>query len=108
MTDLENLVAALLTIIALTLLLFVMKAVKTVPPFAVGVVTLLGSYRRTIPPGVTFVHPLAQGVTVELRPQEVSIPTPPIATRDGYPALVGAQLGLRVLDAAKSMFQLRD
>jgi len=107
MTDytLYTVYAILGFIIALILL---SRAIYTVQPYQQGVVTLLGSYKRIINPGVNWVSPLSTVLKIDLRTQVLEVPRQEVITKDNSPTNVDAIIYIKVVDAPKAIFQVQD
>lgn len=95
-------------LVALFLLAVLYRATRTIPAYAVGIVTMFGSYKRILQPGMNIVNPLAAVWTVDLRGQSRTIPPSTFATATGSPVTVGGAVEYHVSDAARSFFQVRD
>jgi SPFH domain / Band 7 family len=72
------------------------------------VVTVLGSYRRTLSPGFHLESPMAKLQIVDLRSQVIPVPAVNVYGPEGRTSLLPADLRLRVADAAKALFQVRE
>ena len=105
---------ALGIILGLTLLLLAVfaivlfRAVCVIPPYAQGVLTVLGSYRRLLNPGFHVISPMARVTRVDLRSTVVALPAQSVVTLDNCPLLVDAVLSYRIVDAPRATFQVRD
>ena len=95
-------------IIALFLLAVLYRATRSIPTYAVGIVTMFGAYKRIVKPGMNIVNPLANVWTVDLRGQSRSIPPSNFPTTTGVPVIVGGSVDYHVTDAPKSFFQVPD
>jgi regulator of protease activity HflC (stomatin/prohibitin superfamily) len=59
-------------------------------------------------PGLHFVNPLAFVLRVDLRAQTMAVPSHVLTTKDGRAVTAEAELSFRVVDAARSTFQVKD
>jgi len=92
-------------IIALVLL---SRVLYTVQPYQQGVVTLLGSYKRIINPGLNWISPIATVLKIDLRTQVLEVPRQEVITKDNSPTNVDAIIYIKVVDAPKAIFQVQD
>ncbi|MCI4325374.1 MAG: hypothetical protein L3K00_05805 [Thermoplasmata archaeon] len=95
-------------VVVLVLVILLLRATRAVAPYQQGVVTMFGSYRGTINPGLHFVSPLAVVLRVDLRSQSMSVRPQTLTTKDQRVVTVGAELRYRVVDPPKSVFQSVD
>jgi regulator of protease activity HflC (stomatin/prohibitin superfamily) len=102
---LYTVIAILAFIIALVL---VSRAIYTIQPYQQGVVTLLGSYKRIINPGLNWVSPIATVLKIDLRTQVLEVPRQEVITKDNSPTNVDAIIYIKVVDAPKAIFQVQD
>jgi regulator of protease activity HflC (stomatin/prohibitin superfamily) len=89
-------------------MIFLARAIHTIQPYQQGIVTLFGSYRRILNPGLNFVHPFARVVNVDLRTQVLEVPRQEVITKDNSPTNVDAIIYIKVVDAPKAIFQVQD
>lgn len=95
-------------VLAVYLIIIIVRMVYTIQPYQSGVVTVLGSYRRTLGAGQHFVTPIAKVYRVDLREQSGSLAPFPAPASDGAQLVVGGRIEYRIVDAPKSVFQTRD
>lgn len=100
--------AVLAFVIVLIGMLILAKAIWIIQPYQQGIVTLFGSYRRMINPGLHFLHPLAQVTRMDLRTQVLEVPRQEVITKDNSPTNVDAIIYIKVVDAPKAKFQVQD
>ncbi|MCI4319328.1 MAG: SPFH/Band 7/PHB domain protein [Thermoplasmata archaeon] len=94
-------------IIVIVLIIFA-RTIHTVQPYQQAIVTLFGSFKRIINPGLNFVHPLARVVPIDLRTQVLEVPRQEVITKDNSPTNVDAIIYIKVVDAPKAIFQVQD
>ena len=80
----------------------------SVQPYQQGIVTLFGSYKRILNPGLNFVNPLARVIIVDLRTQVLEVPRQEVITKDNSPTNVDAIIYIKVVDTPKAIFQVQD
>jgi regulator of protease activity HflC (stomatin/prohibitin superfamily) len=104
---LSNLIAFLLVILALV---FIWKGVKIVPQSEVYVLERFGKYTRTLNAGLNFIVPFLDRVAHETSVLERQLPefTISVITRDNVEVNLDATVFYRVLDAARSVYRIRD
>lgn len=104
----------LLSIIAILLLslavLFVLMGLKIVPQSEVYVVERFGKYTQTLTAGVSFIVPLVNRVAHKVSILERQLPefTISVITRDNVEVDLKATVFFRVLDAAATVYRIRD
>jgi len=89
-------------------LILLSRAIYTVQPYQQGVVTLLGSYKRIINPGLNWVSPIASVLKIDLRTQVLEVPRQEVITKDNSPTNVDAIIYIKVVDAPKAIFQVQN
>ncbi|MFY9717047.1 MAG: SPFH domain-containing protein, partial [Thermoplasmata archaeon] len=97
-----------LLLVLIIILVLLSRAIYTVEPYQQGVVTLLGSYKRIINPGINFQSPLAKVIKIDLRTQVLEVPRQEVITKDNSPTNVDAIIYIKVVDAPKAIFQVQD
>ncbi len=101
-----------LTIIAVfvvaIILIIISRMVYQIQPYQNGIVTLLGSYKRILNPGLNIVSPLALVIKIDLRTQVLEVPRQEVITKDNSPTNVDAIIYIKVVDAPKAIFQVQD
>jgi regulator of protease activity HflC (stomatin/prohibitin superfamily) len=103
----EDLGVLLVLVFAIVLILLA-KSVQTVPPYAVGVVTMFGSFRRQLNPGFSVVSPLARVLRVDLRPQTRELRERTVTLSDGTSVTTRPRLTFRVKKAPAAVFGSAD
>jgi regulator of protease activity HflC (stomatin/prohibitin superfamily) len=89
-------------------IVILIRSAWSINPYQLGVVTLFGSYKRIINPGLTFLNPLAKVVRMDLRTQVLEVPRQEVITKDNSPTNVDAIIYIKVVDAPKAIFQVQD
>ena len=89
-------------------LIIINRMVYQIQPYQNGIVTLLGSYKRILNPGLNFVSPLALVIKIDLRTQVLEVPRQEVITKDNSPTNVDAIIYIKVVDAPKAIFQVQD
>ncbi len=107
MTDVGTTVA-IIVLVLFGLLIYLSRAIKTVQPYQQGIVTVLGSYKRILNPGLSWVNPLAQVIKIDLRTQVLEVPRQEVITKDNSPTNVDAIIYIKVVDTPKAIFQVQD
>jgi regulator of protease activity HflC (stomatin/prohibitin superfamily) len=97
-----------LLLVLIIIMVLLSRAIYTVEPYQQGVVTLLGSYKRIINPGINFQSPLAKVIKIDLRTQVLEVPRQEVITKDNSPTNVDAIIYIKVVDAPKAIFQVQD
>src|SRR5579859_6218450 len=101
-----------LTIVAVfvvaIILIIISRMVYQIQPYQNGIVTLLGSYKRILNPGLNIVSPLALVIKIDLRTQVLEVPRQEVITKDNSPTNVDAIIYIKVVDAPKAIFQVQD
>ena len=90
------------------ILIIINRMVYQIQPYQNGIVTLLGSYKRILNPGLNFVSPLALVIKLDLRTQVLEVPRQEVITKDNSPTNVDAIIYIKVVDAPKAIFQVQD
>jgi regulator of protease activity HflC (stomatin/prohibitin superfamily) len=101
-------IALLLVFLAIIIIVLLIRSVYQIQPYQQGVVTLFGSFRRVLNPGLNRVHPLSLVIRVDLRTQVLEVPRQEVITKDNSPTNVDAIIYIKVVDSPKSIFQVQD
>jgi regulator of protease activity HflC (stomatin/prohibitin superfamily) len=107
MVDVVAVFFVVLLAVVILLILF-SRIMYQILPYQQGIVTMLGSYKRLINPGLNFVSPIAQVVKLDLRTQVLEVPRQEVITKDNSPTNVDAIIYIKVVDAPKALFQVQD
>ncbi len=98
-------VVTIVFVFILTLVLAL--SIRTVQAYELGVVTIFGSYRRTVGPGFHVVSPIMRILRVDMRRRPVRISGFSLASPWGSVSLA-PELTVQVTDAVKSVFVTQD
>jgi regulator of protease activity HflC (stomatin/prohibitin superfamily) len=90
------------------ILIIINRMIYQIQPYQNGIVTLLGSYKRILNPGLNIVSPLALVIKIDLRTQVLEVPRQEVITKDNSPTNVDAIIYIKVVDAPKAIFQVQD
>ncbi len=102
-----ELIIALALLVLFTVIILFMTAVKIIQPYEQGLVIVLGKFRRVLNPGFNLVPPLiSQVVKLDLRTQVLDVPRQEVITKDNSPTNVDAIIYIKVVDPAKSYFEV--
>ncbi|HEV8050292.1 MAG TPA: SPFH domain-containing protein [Thermoplasmata archaeon] len=101
-------VTLLIAVVVFVLLILLLRSARSIQPYQQGVVTLFGSYKRLINPGLNFINPVAAVVRMDLRTQVLEVPRQEVITKDNSPTNVDAIIYIKVVDAPKAIFQVQD
>ncbi|WP_084802683.1 SPFH domain-containing protein [Halorientalis sp. IM1011] len=73
------------------------------------VLTVLGSYRKTLDPGLNLVPPFVSSThSYDMRTQTLDVPTQEAITRDNSPVTADAVIYVKVMDAKKAFLEVED
>ena len=110
MVDSGTLAALVLAVfvIAILIIIILSRVIYTILPYQQGIVTRLGSFRGLVNPGINYVSPIATVRKVDLRTQVLEVPRQEVITKDNSPTNVDAIIYIKVVDAAKSIFEVQD
>jgi regulator of protease activity HflC (stomatin/prohibitin superfamily) len=96
-------------VIAVLVLLFLYSSVRILREYERGVVFTLGRYTGTKGPGLFLLVPfIQQMVRVDLRVTVDEVPPQDVISRDNVTVKVNAVIYFRVVDAGRSVIQVRD
>jgi regulator of protease activity HflC (stomatin/prohibitin superfamily) len=96
-------------VVAVVVLLFLYSAVRVLREYERGVVFTLGRYTGTKGPGLFLLVPIVQQmVRVDLRVTVDEVPPQDVISRDNVTVKVNAVIYFRVVDAGRSVIQVRD
>ncbi|WP_213455913.1 SPFH domain-containing protein [Rhizomonospora bruguierae] len=104
----QYLIAAVVAIIALTVVITLFRSVRVVPQQRNDVVERLGRYQRTLKPGLNLLVPFIEAVRtkVDLREQVVSFPPQPVITSDNLVVSIDTVLYFKVVDPVKATYEI--
>ncbi len=96
-----------LAIIALFLLVFVASAVKIIRPYQRGVKERLGSYQKTLDPGLQVIVPFIDKIyMVDLREQVIDVPPQEVITSDNVVVAVDAVIYYEPTDPQRLVYNV--
>lgn len=101
-------VAVLVVVLVAVALILLVRSSVVIRPYEAGVVSIFGSFRRVLPPGLSFVQILAHVDRVDLRDRRWDVPPTPALSRDAIPVSAGATLQAKVSDPVRALYQVRD
>jgi regulator of protease activity HflC (stomatin/prohibitin superfamily) len=102
------LIGVISVIIVLAVLVILVKSAYSVQPYEQAIVTVWGSYKRVLSPGLNFVLPIAEVRRVDLRTQVLEVPRQEVITKDNSPTNVDAIIYIKVVDTPRAKFQVQD
>lgn len=98
----------LIPIVVIVIVLLALS-VRIIQQWDVGIVFLLGRYRREIHPGLNFIIPIFEWVKyVDMRTRTMDVVPQEVMTKDSVPTKVDAVVYYKVFDAKKSIIQVED
>jgi regulator of protease activity HflC (stomatin/prohibitin superfamily) len=85
------------------------KGARTVKQYEKGLIIRLGKYHGMAPSGLTFIVPFVDDIVcVDMREQVISVPPQKLITKDNVTVEVDAVVYYKVVDPAKSQFEVQD
>jgi regulator of protease activity HflC (stomatin/prohibitin superfamily) len=85
------------------------KGARTVKQYEKGIIIRLGKYHGMAPSGLTFIVPFVDNILrVDMREQVISVPPQKLITKDNVTVEVDAVVYYKVVDPAKSQFEVQD
>ncbi|MFC2250833.1 SPFH domain-containing protein [Labrys portucalensis] len=108
MPDIPLTATTAVVVLAIVLLFFLMKMVKTVPQGYNYTVERFRRYAYTIQPGLNIVPPIFHriGVRMNMMEQVLDVPTQEIITRDNASVAVDGVAFFQVIDAARAAYEV--
>jgi len=104
-----TLFAAFLVVFVIFGLVAFAKGARTVKQYERGLIIRLGKYHGMAPSGLTFIMPFIDDVLcVDMREQVISVPPQKLITKDNVTVEVDAVVYYKVVDPAKSQFEVQD
>ncbi len=93
--------------ISIVFLFYIIRSVRIIRPFQVGVVERLGRYLKTLPPGLRLIVPFIDRIKlVDMREQVVDVPPQEVITKDNVVVTVDGIIYFRVVDAPKMLYNV--
>jgi regulator of protease activity HflC (stomatin/prohibitin superfamily) len=104
---------ALFTVFLLVFVIFglvaLAKGARTVRQYEKGLIIRLGKYHGLAPSGLTFIVPFVDDIVcVDMREQVISVLPQKLITKDNVTVEVDAVVYFKVVDPAKSQFEVQD
>jgi regulator of protease activity HflC (stomatin/prohibitin superfamily) len=85
------------------------KGARTVKQYEKGIIIRLGKFHGMAPSGLTFIVPFVDDILrVDMREQVISVPPQKLITKDNVTVEVDAVVYYKVVDPAKSQFEVQD
>jgi regulator of protease activity HflC (stomatin/prohibitin superfamily) len=85
------------------------KGARTVRQYEKGLIIRMGKYHGMAPSGLTFIVPFVDDIVcVDMREQVISVPPQKLITKDNVTVEVDAVVYYKVVDPAKSQFEVQD
>ena len=85
------------------------KGARTVRQYEKGLIIRLGKYHGMAPSGLTIIIPFVDDIVcVDMREQVISVPPQKLITKDNVTVEVDAVVYYKVVDPAKSQFEVQD
>lgn len=99
----------LLLIIVIFLFIIALLSIKIIDQYERGIVLTLGSYSRTLGPGLNFVVPIIERlIKVDIRITTVDVPQQEVITRDNVPVGINAVVYFQVEKAEDAVLKIQD
>jgi regulator of protease activity HflC (stomatin/prohibitin superfamily) len=96
-----------LAVVAAVLLIFVASGIRIVRPYQRGIVERLGKYRATVDPGLQFIIPGVERITlVDMREQVIDVPPQEVITEDNVVTAVDAVVFYEATDAQRLVYNI--
>jgi regulator of protease activity HflC (stomatin/prohibitin superfamily) len=109
MVDLAVVGCAIGILVLITVIIILITGVHIIQPYEQGLLIVLGNYRKRLNPGFNFVPPLiSRVVKLDLRTQTLDVPRQEVITKDNSPTNVDAIIYVKVVDPAKSYFEVQN
>ncbi len=100
---------AVLAVFLFFALLVMARAARIVRQYERGLVMRLGKFHALAPSGLTFIVPIMDDlIRVDMREQVISVPPQKLITKDNVTVEVDAVVYYKVVDPAKSQFEVQD
>src|ERR1700719_1047150 len=99
----------LLVAVVLAGLLVLVRSARIVNQYEKGIVMRLGKFHGLVPSGLAIIMPLTDSIIrVDMREQVISVPPQKLITKDNVTVEVDAVVYYKVVDPAKSQFEVQD
>ncbi len=85
------------------------KAIVIIKPYEEGIYIFMGTFKRVLKPGLSFVSPVfRQIIIVDERVQTLDVPRQEVITKDNSPTNVDAVIYIKVVDPKKAVFAVQN
>lgn len=96
-------------LILLVILAAIASSVEIVKPYQERALSVLGSFRKLLGPGIHFKPPFVSSTyTFDMRTQTIDVPRQEAITRDNSPVTADAVVYIKVMDAKKAFLEVED
>ncbi|MGD8564847.1 MAG: stomatin-like protein [Candidatus Bathyarchaeota archaeon] len=104
-----EILAIILSIIALIIVLILSSALKKVNQYERGLIERWNAYEKTVEPGLRVVIPFAQRMyRVNMREQVIDVPPQEIITEDNVVVTIDAVIYYQVVDPKRALYEVED
>ncbi len=99
----------ILFILGFIVFIILISSIKIIDQYERGIVLTLGSYTRTLGPGLNILIPLVERmIKVDIRIQTTDIPQQEVITRDNVPVGINAVVYFQVQNAEDAILKIQD
>jgi len=96
-------------LVLLVILAAIASSVEIVKPYQERALSVLGSFRKLLGPGIHFKPPFVSSTyTFDMRTQTIDVPRQEAITRDNSPVTADAVVYIKVMDAKKAFLEVED
>lgn len=105
----ESIMTMVVIFFALLFTVYLVRSVRIIRPYQVGVVERLGKYHTILRPGLRFIIPFLDKIRlVDLRERVVDVPPQEVITKDNVVVTVDGIIYFQVIDAPKMLYNVAD
>lgn len=109
MAGAEIFIFLLLLIVVVVMMILIMSSVSIIQPYQVGLLLVMGMYKRKLDPGINMVPPLISRVEIiDIRTKQYIIPIRNLRTGDKRTINRDVIVYAKVVDPVKAHFELAD
>ena len=102
-------VVAVIVILVILAIVTAARSIKVVQQYEKGIIIRLGKFHGMAQSGLTFIVPFVDDIVrVDMREQVISVPPQKLITKDNVTVEVDAVVYYKVVDPAKSQFEVQD